>query len=119
VTFKSVSMIASGVVLGAVITWALVHPSPGESFPVVFRGRTQSVTSDGDGVAFHPNERFTNVFGAAPAFAVSGENRTSAVSAGRCLAPGTAEQDVLFAVVDSGTLSLAWYECLSEGIVRT
>lgn len=118
VTIKSVFLVAAGAVLGALITWALVHPNPAESFPVVFRGTTQAVTGDGDGVAFHPNERFAEVFDTFPAFAVSGENRTSAVPSERCLAPGTAEQGVIFAVVEAGELSLAWYACLTEGVVR-
>jgi hypothetical protein len=116
-TARDVLLIASGAAVAAVITWAAVHPSPGESFPVVFRGTTQGVTSDGDGVAFYPNERYTEVFGAFPAFEVAGENRTSAVRSEICLAPGTAEQDVVFAVVNTGSYSLAWYACLTEGVV--
>ena len=97
--------------------WALVHPNPGKSYPVVFRGTTQLVTADGDGVAFHPNERYTEVFDAFPAFEVSGANRTTAIRAEVCLAPGTGEQEVIFAVVNTGQYSLAWYACLTEGIV--
>ena len=115
VTIRGVALAVSGAVIGAVITWALVHPRPGESFPVVFRGTTQGVTSDGDGVAFYPNEHYTAVFKSFPAFEVAGDNRTSAVPGEICLAPGTAEQDVVFAVVN---MQLVWYECLSEGIVR-
>jgi hypothetical protein len=113
---RGVALVVSGAVIGAVITWGLVHPRPGESFPAVFRGTTQGVTSDGDGVAFYPNERYADVFDAFPAFEVSGDNRTSAVSGGICLAPGTAEQDVVFAVSD---MQLVWYACLTEGTVRT
>lgn len=94
---------------------AVVQPSPGESFPAVFRGTTQGVTSDGDGVAFYPNERYTDVFKTFPAFEVSGDNRTSAVPGEVCLAPGSAEQDVVFAVVE---MQLVWYACLTEGSVR-
>jgi len=114
VNARDVLMIGVGAVFAAVITWAIVHPSPGESFPVVFRGTTQGVTSDGD-VAFHPIERFRETFGpeALPGFNVSGENRTTAVRAEVCLAPGTGEQDVVFAVADR---SLVWYECLTEGV---
>jgi len=117
-TAPDVVLIASGAAIGAVITWAVVHPSPGESFPVVFRGTTKMVTADGGGVAFHPNERFHDVFGISPAFEVSGENRTSAVPGEVCLAPGNGEQDVVFAVVNTGTYSLAWYACLTEGVVK-
>jgi hypothetical protein len=70
---------------------ALVHPSPGESYPVVFRGTTQGVSASGDAVAFYPNERYTDVFHAFPGFAV----------------------------VNTGQYALAWYACLTEGIVRT
>jgi hypothetical protein len=49
---------------------------------------------------------------------VSGENRTSAVRAEVCLAPGTGKQDVVFAVVKTGEYALAWYACLTEGTVR-
>jgi hypothetical protein len=66
VAIKDVSFVVLGAVLGGVITWLLVSPSPGESFPVVFRGTTQGVSSDGDGVAFYPNDRFTDVFGVFP-----------------------------------------------------
>jgi hypothetical protein len=119
VTSRDALLIGSGAAIAAVITWALVHPNPGESFPVVFRGTTQGVTSDGDGVAFYPIERFSDAFGTFPAFEVAGENRTSAVRAEVCLAPGTAEQDVVFAVVDlDGLRSLAWYACLTEGVRR-
>ena len=112
---RDVLLIASGAAIGAVITWAVVHPNPGESFPAVFRGTTQMVTSDGDGVAFYPNERYTETFGVFPAFEVSGENRTSAVRGEVCLAPRTAEQDVVFAVANH---QLVWYACLTEGVVR-
>jgi hypothetical protein len=118
VSIREVSLIVSGAVLGAVLTWMLVSPSPGESFPVVFRGTTKMVTADGDGMAFHPDERFDDVFGIDPAFEVSGENRTSAVPGEVCLAPGTAEQEVVFAVVNTGTYAMAWYACLTEGTVR-
>jgi hypothetical protein len=115
-TSRDVVMIGLGALVAAVITWALVHPNPGESFPVVFRGTTQAVTPDGDGVAFRPIAGYADVFGGAyPAFEVAGENRTSAVRGEACLAPGSAEQDVIFAVAD---LSLVWYACLTEGIVR-
>jgi hypothetical protein len=30
----------------------------------------------------------------------------------------TAEQDVVFAVVNTGEYFLAWYRCLSEGVVE-
>jgi hypothetical protein len=76
------------------------------------------VTSDGDGVAFYPNERYTDVFDAFPAFAVSGENRSDETLHAKCLAPHTAEQDVVFAVVNTSEYALAWYACLTEGIVR-
>jgi hypothetical protein len=115
-------MIGLGAVAAAVITWAAVHPDPGESFPVLFAGTTQGVTSDGDGVAFYPNQGVTDAFGIFPAFEVSGENRTSELSESVpsevCLAPLTAEQDVVFAVVNTdGAYSLAWYACLTEGVV--
>jgi hypothetical protein len=119
VSIKALSLVVTGVVLGALVTWVLVQPNPGESFPVVFRGTTQMVTADGDGVAFHPNERYTEVFGVYPAFAVSGTNRSGETLHATCLAPGTAEQDVVFAVVNTGEYALAWYACLNEGIVRT
>ena len=115
VVIKHVALVALGAVFGAAIMWAFVHPSPGESFPVVFRGTTQGVTSNGGGVAFYPNEHYTDVFKTFPAFDVAGDNRTSAVVADVCLAPGTAEQDVVFAVVD---MQLVWYECLTEGVIR-
>jgi hypothetical protein len=112
-----VLLFGSGAAIAATITWALVHPKPGgESIPVVFRGKTQAVTSDGDGVAFHPHPRFRELFSAFPAFEVSGVNRTTAVRPEVCLAPGTGEQEVVFAVVNTPSLSLAWYECLTEGI---
>lgn len=114
-TIKEPALVAVGVFLGAVIVLGLAQPSPGESFPAVFRGTTQGVTNDGDGVAFHPNEHYTDVFGSFPAFDVAGDNRTSAVRGEICLAPGTAEQDVVFAVVN---MQLVWYACLTEGIVR-
>jgi hypothetical protein len=114
VVIRSAALIAIGAAFGAVVMWGLVHPSPGESFPVVFRGRTQAVTSDGDGVAFYPNAKYREVFQAFPAFEVAGDNRTSAVRGGVCLAPGTGEQDVVFAVAD---YQLVWYACLTEGIV--
>jgi hypothetical protein len=118
-TARDVVMIGLGAVAAAVITWAAVHPNPGESFPVVFRGTTQAVTADGDGVAFRPIAGYADAFGGAyPAFEVAGENRTSAVRGEVCLAPGTAEQDVVFAVVNTGSYSLAWYACLTEGIAR-
>jgi hypothetical protein len=117
VAIRDASLIAIGAAFGALIMWALVHPSPGESFPVVFRGTTQLVSDDGDSVAFHPNERYTEMFDAFPAFDVAGDNRTSAVRGDVCLAPGTAEQDVVFAVVEAGEYALAWYACLTEGIV--
>ena len=98
--------------------WALVHPGPGESFPVVFRGTTQGVSGSGDAVAFYPNERYTEVFDAFPAFAVSGENRSDESLHATCLAPRTAEQDVVFAVVNTGEYALAWYACLTEGVIR-
>jgi hypothetical protein len=106
-------MIGLGAIVATVITWALVHPSPGESFPAVFRGTTQGVTSDGDGVAFYPHQRYKETFGAFPAFEISGENRTGSIPAELCLAPGSREQDVVFAVAD---LSLVWYACLTEGV---
>jgi len=118
VAIKDVSLLAIGAFLGAVIMLAVVQPSPGESFPAVFRGTTQGVTSDGDGVAFYPNERYTDVFETFPAFAVSGENRSDETLYNTCLAPRTAEQDVVFAVVNTGEYALAWYACLTEGIVR-
>ena len=117
-TARDVLLIGAGAAVAAVITWAAVHPSPGESFPVVFRGTTQGVSASGEGVAFYPHERYTETFGAFPAFEVAGENRTSAVRGEVCLAPGTAEQDVVFAVVNTGSYSLAWYACLTEGVVR-
>jgi hypothetical protein len=118
VAIKDLSLVALGAVLGGVIIWVLASPDPGESFPVVFRGRTQGVTSDGDGVAFYSNERYTDVFGVFPAFDVSGENRSDGTLAATCLAPGTAEQDVVFAVVNTGAAySLAWYACLTEGVL--
>jgi hypothetical protein len=111
-----VAIFLAGAVVGGAVTALLVQPKPGESFPIVFRGTTQGVTADGDGVAFYPNERYSEVFGTFPGFEVSGENRTSAVPAEICLVPGTAEQDVVFAVVDlDGARSLAWYACLTEG----
>jgi hypothetical protein len=119
VSVKDVALLIVGAFLGAVIVLALTHPSPGDSFPAVFRGRTQMVTADGDGVAFYPSERYTDVFDAFPAFAVSGENRSDETMYATCLAPGTAEQDVVFAVVNTGEYALAWYECLTEGTVRT
>ena len=116
---RDILLIGSGAAIAVAITWALVHPRPGESFPIVFRGTTQGVTSDGDGVAFYPNRAYTDAFGAFPGFAVSGENRTSELGTGVaseiCLAPGTAEQEVVFAVVQTGEYSLAWYACLTEG----
>jgi hypothetical protein len=118
VAVKDASLIAVGAFLGAVIILGLAQPSPGESFPAVFRGTTQGVTSDGDGVAFYPNERYTEVFHAFPGFRVSGENRSDEALYDACLAPHTAEQDVVFAVVNTGEYSLAWYACLTEGIVR-
>ena len=118
VAIKDASLIAVGAFLGAVIILGLAQPSPGESFPAVFRGTTQGVTSDGDGVAFYPNERYTDVFHAFPGFRVSGENRSDETLYDACLAPRTAKQDVVFAVVDTGEYSLAWYACLTEGIVR-
>ena len=51
-------------------------------------------------------------------FAVSGENRSNESLHATCLAPRTAEQDVVFAVVNTGEYALAWYACLNEGIVR-
>lgn len=114
---RDVSLLALGAVVGAVITWTLGQPQRGESFPIVFRGRTQAVTSDGDGVAFYRHQRYTETFHAFPAFEVRGQNRTQVVPAEVCLAPGTAEQDVVFAVVNlEGMYSLAWYECLTEGV---
>jgi hypothetical protein len=68
VAFKDVSLLAIGAAFGALVMWALVHPSPGESFPVVFRGATQGVSASGDAVAFYPNERYTDVFHAFPGF---------------------------------------------------
>lgn len=118
VAIKDASLIAVGAFLGAVIILGLAQPSPGESFPAVFRGTTQGVTSDGDGVAFYPNERYTEVFHAFPGFRVSGENRSDETLYDACLAPHTAEQDVVFAVVNTGEYSLAWYACLTEGVVR-
>ncbi len=115
---KDVALLISGAFLGAVIVLALTQPSPGESFPAVFRGRTQMVTADGDGVAFYPVERYTDVFGVFPAFAVSGTDRSDPTLYETCLAPSTAEQDVVFAVVNTGEYALAWYECLTEGVVR-
>jgi len=115
VAVKDASLIAVGAFLGAVVVLGLAQPSPGESFPAVFRGTTQAVTSDGDGVAFYPNEHYTDVFKSFPAFEVAGDNRTSAVPGEICLAPGTAEQDVVFAVVN---MQLVWYQCLTEGIIR-
>lgn len=114
---RGASLITIGAAFGALVMLALVHPSPGESFPVVFRGTTQLVSASGESVAFYPNERYTEMFDAFPGFQVSGENRTSAVRAEVCLAPGTGEQDVVFAVVNTGQYSLAWYACLTEGIV--
>jgi len=117
VAIKDASLVAVGAFLGAVIILGLAQPSPGESFPAVFRGTTQGVTSDGDGVAFYPNERYTEVFHAFPGFRVSGENRSDETLYDLCLAPHTAEQDVVFAVVNTGEYSLAWYACLTQGIV--
>lgn len=116
---RDILLIGSGAAIAVAITWALVHPRPGESFPVVFTGRTQAVTNDGE-VAFNRHPRFTETFGpgSLPGFKVSGENRTTAVHAEVCLAPGTGEQDVVFAVAKvAGSYSLAWYACLTEGIV--
>lgn len=118
VAIKDVSLLAIGAFLGGVIILAVVQPSPGESFPAVFRGTTQGVTSTGDGVAFYPNERYTDVFGVFPGFAVSGENRSDETLHDTCLAPRTAEQDVVFAVVNTGEYALAWYACLTKGTVR-
>jgi hypothetical protein len=118
VAIKHVALVALGAVIGAAIMWAFVHPSPGESFPVVFRGITNGVSGSGDAVAFYPNERYTDVFDAFPAFAVSGENRSDETLHAKCLAPRTAEQDVVFAVVNTGEYALAWYACLTEGTVR-
>ena len=59
------------------------------------------------------------MFDAFPAFAVSGENRSSESLHATCLAPGRAEQDVVFAVVNTGKYALAWYACLNEGILRS
>jgi hypothetical protein len=118
VAIKHVTLVALGAVLGAAIMWAFVHPSPGESFPVVFRGTTNGVSGSGDAVAFYPNERYTEVFHAFPGFSVSGENRSDETLYDSCLAPHTAEQDVVFAVVNTGEYALAWYACLTEGIVR-
>ena len=115
---RDVALLACGALLGAAITWAIVHPRPGASSPIVFRGTTQGVTSDGDGVAFHPIEEYPDLFGGAfPAFAVEGENRSDENLWTTCLAPDTAEQDVVFAVVNTGTYQLAWYRCLTEGTV--
>jgi hypothetical protein len=118
VAFKDAALLAIGAFLGAVITLAVVQPSPGESFPAVFRGKTQGVTHDGDGVAFYPNEHYTDVFGVFPGFVVSGTNRSDPTLYETCLAPSTAEQDVVFAVVKTDEYALAWYECLTEGTVR-
>jgi hypothetical protein len=116
VKLPAIALLLVGALGGAGVAAAMLQPAPGESFPVVFRGTTQGVTSDGDGVAFYPNERYTEVFGTFPGFEVAGENRTTAVPFATCLAPGTAEQDVVFAVVDlDGLRSLAWYACLSKG----
>lgn len=115
---KDASLLAVGGFLGAVIVLGLAQPSPGESFPAVFRGTTRGVTADGDGVAFYPNERYTEVFHTFPGFAVSGENRSHEGLYDSCLAPHTAEQDVVFAVVNTGEYALAWYACLTRGIVR-
>ena len=52
-------------------------------------------------------------------FRVSGENRSDETLYNTCLAPRTAEQDVVFAVVNTGEYALAWYACLNEGTVRT
>jgi hypothetical protein len=49
---------------------------------------------------------------------VSGENRSDESLHATCLAPRRAEQDVVFAVVNTGEYALAWYACLTEGIVR-
>jgi hypothetical protein len=111
---RDVLLIGSGAAIAVAITWALVHPRPGEAFPAVFRGTTQGVTSDGDGVAFHPIPEYTDSFGAFPGFEVAGDNRTSAVRGEVCLAPGTAEQDVVFAAAD---YQLVWYACLTEGVL--
>jgi len=118
VVIKGAALVAIGAAFGAVVMWGLVHPNPGESFPVVFRGTTQGVSGDGDAVAFYPNERYTEVFDAFPGFAVSGENRSNESLHATCLAPRTAEQDVVFAVVNTGEYALAWFACLDEGIVR-
>ncbi|HEX6401395.1 MAG TPA: hypothetical protein VF108_13150 [Actinomycetota bacterium] len=112
---KDAALLVVGAFLGAVIVLTLIQPSPGESFPAVFRGTTQAVTASGDGVAFYPNERYSEMFDAFPAFEVAGDNRTSAVRGEVCLAPGTGEQDVVFAVAD---YQLVWYACLTEAIVR-
>ena len=119
VAIKHLALVALGAVLGAAIMWAFVHPSPGESVPVVFRGTTQGVSGSGDAVAFYPNERYTDVFDTFPGFRVSGENRSDETLYNTCLAPRTAEQDVVFAVVNTGEYALAWYACLNEGTVRT
>jgi hypothetical protein len=119
VPIREIALVACGVVLGVGVTSAITSPAPGETFPVVFRGTTQGVTSDGDSVAFYPNERYTDVFGAFPGFTVSGENRSDESLHATCLAPGRAEQDVVFAVVQTGEYAMAWYACLNEGILRS
>jgi hypothetical protein len=58
------------------------------------------------------------ISGTFPAFAVSGTDRSDPTLYETCLAPSTAEQDVVFAVVNTGRYALAWYECLTEGVVR-
>jgi hypothetical protein len=94
-------------------------PEPRRVLPVVFRGTTQGVSPSGDAVAFYPNERYTDVFDAFPGFTVSGENRSNESLHATCLAPGRAEQDVVFAVVQTGEYALARYACLNEGILRS
>jgi hypothetical protein len=117
---RDVVTIGAGAVLAAAIAWALLHPSSGGSFPFVFRGKTQAASVDGDGVhgvALYPHKQFTETFDAFPSFFVTGENRTKAIRADMCLAPGTGEQDVIFAVARKGRVySMVWYACLTEGI---
>jgi hypothetical protein len=112
-----VAIFLAGAVVGGAVTALLVQPKPGESFPVVFRGTTQGVSSDGDAVAFYPIPRYREMFHAFPAFEIEGANLTTEVRGEVCLAPGTAEQDVVFAVVDAAGYRLAWYSCLTEGAV--
>jgi hypothetical protein len=114
-----VAIFLVGALVGGAVTALLVQPKPGESFPVVFRGTTQGVSSDGDAVAFYPIPHYGEIFPHAfPAFDVAGDNRSDESLAAGCLAAHSAEQHVVFAVVNTGSYQLAWYRCLNKGVVR-